>query len=211
MFTFCLEVFNMRRTFTKEERTLIKKQLIIEGRRLFQTFGYNKTSISEITKAVHIAQGTFYHFFQSKADLYMAILEKEEQKLRQQFLTFEVREDTNIKEVLQKQIKEALFYMKENKLIKDLFLKENIVAITRQFEPTIIEKHRLKDYTAMKKLIETVKTTNYTITIPPKLLTAVFHSLFLLTTFEEEIGSHIFEQTIELFVHSIIDYIVVET
>ena len=52
----------MARGFTEREKEIIRNDLINTGRELFGTYGLKKTSIEDLTKAVGIAQGSFYTF-----------------------------------------------------------------------------------------------------------------------------------------------------
>ncbi len=63
----------MRITKEPEER---KAELIEAAERLFLEKGYDRTSISDIVRAVSVAQGTFYYHFKSKEDILGAILAK---------------------------------------------------------------------------------------------------------------------------------------
>jgi AcrR family transcriptional regulator len=68
------------RGFSDEERDQIREQLIEEGWQSLLTYGPNKTTITDITEPVGIAKSTFYRFFDSKADLYLVIFERESEE-----------------------------------------------------------------------------------------------------------------------------------
>jgi len=61
-----------------EERRL---ELMDAAEALFLTRGYDKTSVSDIVKAVGVAQGTFYYHFSSKLSVLEAIVERELEEL----------------------------------------------------------------------------------------------------------------------------------
>lgn len=63
--------------FSDEERERIHEQLIETGRELLLTYGPEKTTVVDITEPVGIAKSTFYRFFDSKAELYLVILQRE--------------------------------------------------------------------------------------------------------------------------------------
>jgi AcrR family transcriptional regulator len=44
---------------------------------LFLTRGYERVAVQDITDAVHVAKGTFYHYFASKADLLAQVCERQ--------------------------------------------------------------------------------------------------------------------------------------
>lgn len=52
-----------------------RSEIIKCARRLFQTQEYDKTSMQDIMDELNIAKGTIYHYFKSKEDLLMAVIE----------------------------------------------------------------------------------------------------------------------------------------
>ncbi len=71
----------MAKGFDIEEKARIT--LLQEGRKAFARDGLRKRNIAGLTRAVGIAQGSFYLFFTSKEDLYFEVLEEEEVKIKQ--------------------------------------------------------------------------------------------------------------------------------
>jgi AcrR family transcriptional regulator len=71
----------MPRAFTPSEKAAIRSALFERGRGLFARHGLRQTSIQQLTRAVGIAQGSFYAFYPSKEDLFFEILEEEEREL----------------------------------------------------------------------------------------------------------------------------------
>lgn len=63
--------------FSAAERERIDAGLRDAGRELFARYGLSKTTIADLTSEVGIAAGTFYQFYDSKEDLYLAVLEAE--------------------------------------------------------------------------------------------------------------------------------------
>ncbi len=53
-----------------------KDELIETAERIFLEKGYDRTAVSDIVKAVGVAQGTFYYHFRSKEDILGAIIVK---------------------------------------------------------------------------------------------------------------------------------------
>ncbi|GAB6281512.1 MAG: TetR/AcrR family transcriptional regulator [Ignavibacterium sp.] len=54
-----------------------KELILITSQKLFARFGLNKTTVDEIAKIAHVAKGTIYHYFKSKEELFMEVIEKE--------------------------------------------------------------------------------------------------------------------------------------
>ena len=67
--------------FSELERERIRQKLMVEGERLFTTFGIKKVSIDEIVRAAGIAKGTFYAFYPSKEHLYMDIAGNQQSRM----------------------------------------------------------------------------------------------------------------------------------
>ncbi len=58
-------------------QTLTKKEAILQmASKFFSERGYWDTSINDISKATGVAEGTIFYHFQSKEDLFLAVLEK---------------------------------------------------------------------------------------------------------------------------------------
>jgi len=72
--------------FSDETRTEIRNELLDTGRELFARYGLKKTTISDLTEPVGIANGTFYQFFDSKEALYLELLEAEGEELAEQII-----------------------------------------------------------------------------------------------------------------------------
>lgn len=67
--------------FTELERERIRQKLMVEGERLFTSFGIKKVSVDEIVRAAGIAKGTFYAFYPSKEHLYMEIAGNQQRRM----------------------------------------------------------------------------------------------------------------------------------
>lgn len=61
--------------FTDYETEQLRKALLKEIRRCAVTLGMKKTSVDQLTKAVGIAKGSFYKFYESKEMAFFAVLE----------------------------------------------------------------------------------------------------------------------------------------
>ena len=61
--------------FTDYETEQLRKALLKETRHCAVTLGMKKTSVEQLTKAVGIAKGSFYKFYESKEMLFFTVLE----------------------------------------------------------------------------------------------------------------------------------------
>lgn len=56
-------------TRTAKDSDERRSELIATAQQLFYSKGYESTSVSDIVKAVGVAQGTFYYYFDSKTEM----------------------------------------------------------------------------------------------------------------------------------------------
>ncbi len=64
----------MTRTVKKPE--VRRKEIIFAAEKLFEKYGYTKTSVEAIIKDVGVAKGTFYYYFKTKQDILRALVEQ---------------------------------------------------------------------------------------------------------------------------------------
>lgn len=61
----------------RKQQAIDRRNQIIEiGLRNFAEKGYENTSIKDIAKASNISQGLMYHYFKSKNDLFLAVIDR---------------------------------------------------------------------------------------------------------------------------------------
>ena len=60
----------MASTKRKEQAAATKQLLVETGKRMIAQRGYNNITVDEIVQACGVAKGTFYHYFDSKEDLF---------------------------------------------------------------------------------------------------------------------------------------------
>jgi len=87
-----------------------KKKSIIEGAtRLFAEKGIKETSIAEISKLTGAAEGTIYHHFKTKDELFLAILENVKNGILEDFESYSA--EKSYKNGLEKVENIILFYL----------------------------------------------------------------------------------------------------
>jgi AcrR family transcriptional regulator len=60
--------------YTAAHRVQMKKKIIDSARRLFNRYGFENVSISQIMAGARLTHGGFYSYFDSKSDLYAEVL-----------------------------------------------------------------------------------------------------------------------------------------
>ena len=82
------------------ERQKDVREIIIEvASRIFARFGFKKTTMDEIAHAVHKGKSSIYHYFESKIEVFKAVVEKESQFLKEELAAAIIQENTPQKEL----------------------------------------------------------------------------------------------------------------
>ena len=67
-----------------EEFNDVKALIIDKAQTVFARYGFRKTTMDEIAHAAHKGKSTLYHYFQSKEDIFRAVIEKEVKELKEE-------------------------------------------------------------------------------------------------------------------------------
>ena len=80
----------------------VRKQEILDtALKLFGEKGYEKTSITDITRAIGVAQGLCYRYFPSKEALFDSAIEQYADVLVEQFIGSEEDKDKNLRQIIE--------------------------------------------------------------------------------------------------------------
>src|SRR5690625_2202599 len=200
----------MAKKFKKVEKDYILTELIERGADLFRRYGFKKTTITDITKEVGIAQGTFYHFFKSKELLYFTILEKEEEILKEKFFTVPHLLEECPKRWLKKTFKELLKEVENNPFIKELFSGDTMKVLLRKISADELEEHFLKDTSTLENWVESLHEIGLKLTVRPEVMGGLLRALFMMSLHREEIGKDVYDETINLQIELLVEALFVE-
>ncbi len=59
----------------REIRQARREQILEAARQVFAAQGFHNTRMSDIAQAINVSQGTLYHYFRSKDELFLAVLD----------------------------------------------------------------------------------------------------------------------------------------
>jgi TetR/AcrR family transcriptional repressor of nem operon len=90
-----------------------KLEIISIARKVIHSKGYQATSVSDILEAAHIGKGQFYHYFSSKHDLGLAVVEDLIQEWDNQLISSILQSDENPKSKLNKMLDWAITFHTE--------------------------------------------------------------------------------------------------
>ena len=190
----------MPRPFNEEEKKQIRAKLLLEGKDLFIRFGLNKTGIAELTKAAGISQGAYYLFFNSKEELYFAILEQEEQVIRERFLKWLGKAEPLNRSRFREFLQLALKVFEENPLLRRLWLEKEIDDLLNKLPPSLMEQHTARDTEVLEPLIKHWQEAGYMVEGSPEVIAGVIRALFLLPLHCQEIGENLFPEVLDKYI-----------
>ena len=190
----------MPRAFSTEEKERIRGLLLEKGKELFSQYGLKKTGVTDLAKAVGIAQGSFYLFFNSKEELYFKVLEVEEEVIRGQFIESLMDGRIMNREKFKDFLHRALEVFNENPLIRRLWVDKEIDTLLERLPREMLDKHTIRDTDALAPLIMHWQSEGAMLKDSPEVLAGVIRSLFFLPLHRDEIGEDIFPRVVDLYI-----------
>lgn len=200
----------MARGFTDREREMIRNDLIAAGRKLFGTYGLKKTSIEDLTKAVGIAQGSFYTFFNSKEELYLAVMDREGEAIKEKLL-----KEENIKELTREKFKrffkKVFEIVNSNPIIRQMFFEEEVDILIRKIPPEEMKEYNKK---LMRDFIPIIKKWQDEGAIindyKPEVIVALLQVLYHPILHKKDFDENVFDEMLELLVDIVAKGLVIE-
>lgn len=125
--------------FSEEERERIRQGLIENGKELFGRYGLKKTTISDLTDSVGIANSTFYQFFDSKESLYISVIRDEAENVMDGILEESVEKEDDTKKEIEELLRMIFEAMEQSPLIQTLIAEGEIDDLTHRLSD---EEHR---------------------------------------------------------------------
>ncbi|MFD2628087.1 TetR/AcrR family transcriptional regulator [Oceanobacillus kapialis] len=186
--------------FMQKEKEWINQELLQKGRDLFAKRGLKKTSISDITKAVGIAQGSFYNFYASKEELYLDILAQEEEKIREQLILPFFQSSPITRKSFKAFLLQAFSVMETNEFIRQLFAEGVMESLIRKLPQEKVAHLTSSDMDFFTPLIKKIQMQGAIIEEDTEVIIQLLRMVFLLFLQKEHIGEQRFEETMELLV-----------
>lgn len=128
-----------------------KERLLTAATKIFAREGYKDASVDDIVKSAAVAKGTFYYYFKSKDDLFLALIGTGTEKLSEQMLSESNKYSDPIEKVRAIMISQYDFFAKNEDLCRVL------LSEIWRFESKWKQKYQIKRnqyIKAMKLAIE---------------------------------------------------------
>lgn len=195
----------MASKFSEQEREYIRNQLLNHGRELFGDHGLNKTTISDLTKKAGIAQGTFYHFFESKEALYFEIVEQEERYIREELLHKVLLKGKLTKATFRDFLQKALQFLDESPILRQLFDKSTMNQLLRKLPQEKLDSNNQGDIDFLVPYIKKWQEDGVLKQLSPDIIVSMIRSLIILSLQKEMIGESNYKATMDQLVKFISD------
>lgn len=189
--------------FNEREKEYIRSNLLQHGRQLFGDLGLKKTTISDLTKQVNIAQGSFYLFFESKEELYFEILEQEERYIREELLNKVLLKEKLTKATFRDFLQQALQFLDESPILRQLFDKSTMNQLLRKLPQEKLESNNQGDIDFLVPYIEKWQADGIMKQLPPEIIVSMIRSLIILSLQKEMIGESNYKSTMDQLVQFI--------
>lgn len=190
----------MASKFSEQEREYIRNQLLNHGRELFGDHGLNKTTISDLTKKAGIAQGTFYHFFESKEALYFEIVEQEERYIREELLHKVLLKGKLTKATFRDFLQKALQFLDESPILRQLFDKSTMNQLLRKLPQEKLDSNNQGDIDFLVPYIKKWQEDGVLKQLSPDIIVSMIRSLIILSLQKEMIGESNYKATMDQLV-----------
>ncbi len=191
----------MPKTFSENERKMIKQRLVEEAEQCLARYGARKTTVDELVKRVHIPKGTFYLFYDSKELLFYDVFLKLHNEIHEKMLTGAslLKEDSS-PEGLTRLIFD-LYKQAEGSFLLKFMTEGDLDLMLRKLPPDAIEEHAKKDDFSIEQLLSAVPGLNPD---HAAIFSAALRAVFLSMLHKHEIGEKIFEDALRVMIHGIV-------
>lgn len=196
--------------FNEREKEHIRNNLLQYGRQLFGDHGLNKTTISDLTKRVNIAQGSFYLFYKSKEELYFEILEQEERHIKEELLNKTLLKEKLTKASFREFLQKALQFLDESPILRQLFDKSTMNQLLRKLPQEKLDSNNQRDIDFLVPYIKKWQEDGVMKQLSPDIIVSMIRSLIILSLQKEMIGESNYKATMDQLVKFISDGLINE-
>ncbi len=199
----------MPKAFTRSQIDQIKQSLLEKGREYFIKYGLKKTSVDDLARAVGIAKGSFYRFFETKEALFFAIHEISEERLR----TDMIRRIEEIKEPdgkLRFLLKYSFAILEEDPLILAVFGKGKLDDFTGVLYTKQYEAHYRRDITFLIEFIKEWQKIGIIRQLDAEVAGNMLASVFFMFLQKDTLGTELYARVTDMIIDSMVEYLSVK-
>lgn len=170
----------------RERKKLLSRQAILDAAvREFSRKGYKETSVADIMNAADLGIGTFYNYFDSKADILMSLLETLVEQVETAVEERRGQGDSSV-ELLAAGCKATAAFLDQNRFVLPLFLSASEHAAGPTEKGDMSRPHA----PGFKPIFENIISRGQQAgeirrDVPAELITEMFHSIYQAAAFSK--------------------------
>ncbi|MEZ3143853.1 TetR/AcrR family transcriptional regulator [Halobaculum sp. MBLA0143] len=189
--------------FTEDERAAIRERLLAAGRERFARYGRSKTTVSELTDEAGIADGTFYRFFDSKLDLYAAVLEREGEEILPDLLA-PLEEEDDPETALAAFMRRVCGEIETNPLVERLLTdREELDRLRDHYGPEGVAAEREQSLAYFLPYVEAWYEAEAVHGPDPETVASAVRAVTFVTLHRRDIGEELYEPTRDLLIDAV--------
>jgi AcrR family transcriptional regulator len=199
----------MPKAWSKQEKEIIRKNLINKSMKLFEKYGLQKTTVDEIVRAAGISKGSFYLFYGSKEELYFDVLETVEGEFREKMFENAFKTEKNKR----KSFKAFLNQMIELLITMPLYREinsTNYELLLQKLPEETLKKHIESDQEDISKYFRYWMEQGWMRKVDMEALNGLLLSLIYLVIHRDDFEGTNFEATKELWIDALASYLITE-
>lgn len=192
----------MPKSYTDNERELIRRRLLEEAQACLTQYGLRKTTVDELVRRVNIPKGTFYLFYPSKELLFFELFCSLQEQLHRDLLSWteELRGNVSVDSVTELLFR--LYRQVDATFLYSFVAGGDLELLVRRLPPEVVAKHMEQDDFSMERLLRMlpVSRTEYHI----KVFSAVLRAVFCTMLHRSEIGEEIFPDAVRILLRGVV-------
>lgn len=199
----------MPKAWSEGEKELIRKALLREGRKLFEKYGLQKTTVDEIVHAVRISKGSFYLFYQSKEELYFDVLEAVEQEFREKMFENVFQPGISRRESFKAFLNQMIELLTTMPLYKEIN-SSNYELLLRKLPEETLKEHMKNDQEDVSKYFSYWMDQGWMKRVEMEALNGLLLSLIHFIIHRDDFEGVNFEAATELWIDALASYLIIE-
>jgi AcrR family transcriptional regulator len=196
----------MAKAFTPSNKERIKQALLQKGREYFIKYGLKKTSVDELARAAGIAKGSFYKFFDSKEDLFMAIHVESEKKVRTDLMQ-NLNEAKEPADKLRLFFKNSFLLLDEDPLMRVVFSKDEYENLSGLMTSEQYQEHYRHNIVFMGELLRQWQDEGIVRQLDAEVTSNLIASVFFIYLQKETIGEKMYARVTDMMVECLVNYL----
>jgi len=197
----------MPKAWSKNEKELVKNSLMEKGRRLFEKFGIQKTTVDEIVKAARISKGAFYHFYESKEEFYFEIVGVVEREFKDQVYEIASQPGRSHRENFRKFLHKMIDAMTTTPLFRQIN-SADLQYLMRKVPPNALKKHIEHDQEYFEKYFDVWIRKGWMRKVSMKALNGLLLSLVYFVVQRDDLAGMYFNASKDLLIDMLAEYLI---